>query len=307
MSRQTRRGFLAKTVGGVAAVSGLALARAESRGFRPRFAICNETFRDWPFEKAFGLAAECGYKGVEIAPFTISNYVTDVPAGRRRRIRRQLEKAGLEMVGLHWLLARTEGLHLTSPDADVRKKTAAYLGDLAEFSAELGGNLLVFGSPKQRNLLPGVGRAKAMELAAEVIEGAMPRLEASDVVLAMEPLAPGATDFLNTAADAIELVERVDSPRCRMILDCNAMSTESTPMPELIHRSRAHLAHFHANDPNKQGPGFGKLDFVPIFKALQAIDYGGWVSVEVFNYAPGPERLARESIQYMRKCLAEIL
>jgi sugar phosphate isomerase/epimerase len=309
MSSQTRRRFLANAAAGVAAVSGLARARgqgAEAGTFKPRFAICNETFKDWPFEKAFALAAECGYEGIEIAPFTISNYVTDVPASRRKEIRRQLEKAGLEMVGLHWLLARTEGLHLTSPDAAVRKKTTKYLGDLAEFCAELGGNLLVFGSPKQRNLLPGVDRARAMRLAAEVIQNALPTLEASDVVLAMEPLAPGATDFLNTAADAIELVRRVDSPRCRMILDCNAMSTESKPMPELIRRSRAHLAHFHANDPNKQGPGFGELDFLPIFKALQAIDYRGWVSVEVFNYSPGPERLARESIEYMRRCLAEI-
>ncbi|NQT12617.1 MAG: sugar phosphate isomerase/epimerase [Planctomycetes bacterium] len=307
MSSQTRRKFLASA--GAAAVSGLAGVRgrgAEPGAFRPRFAICNETFKDWPFEKAFDLAAECGYQGVEIAPFTISNYVTDVPAGRRREIRRQLDRAGLEMVGLHWLLARTEGLHLTSPDAAVRKKTAKYLGDLAEFCAELGGNLLVFGSPKQRNLLPGVDRAKGMELAAEVIESVMPTLEASDVVLAMEPLSPGATDFLNTAAEAVELVKRVDSPRCRMILDCNAMSTESTPMPELIRRSRAHLAHFHANDPNQQGPGFGKLDFLPILSALRAIDYRGWVSVEVFNYAPGPERLARENIEYMRKCVAEI-
>jgi sugar phosphate isomerase/epimerase len=81
------------------------------------------------------------------------------------------------------------------------------------------------------------------------------------------------------------------------------MSSESTPMADLIRRYRAELVHFHANDPNRQGPGFGELEFPPILAALGEIDYHGWVSVEVFDYSPGIERLARESIEYLRECL----
>ena len=55
-------------------------------------------------------------------------------------------------------------------------------------------------------------------------------------------------------------------------------------------------------DPNMRGPGMGDLDFIPIFQALADIDYRGWVSVEVFDYSPGVEALARESVQYMQKC-----
>jgi len=148
--------------------------------------------------------------------------------------------------------------------------------------------------------------SKALLHAAEVIRGALPRFEATGVTFAFEPLSPGTTTFVSTAAEAVELIERVDSPRCRLILDCNAMAHESAPIPELIRRNAPHLAHFHANDPNQQGPGMGDLDFVPILAALDEIDYRGWISVEVFNYAPGPERLARESIEYLRKCLAQV-
>jgi sugar phosphate isomerase/epimerase len=77
------------------------------------------------------------------------------------------------------------------------------------------------------------------------------------------------------------------------------------PIPELIHKYRKQFVHFHANDPNRQGPGFGKLDFVPIMKALAEINYSGWVSVEPTDYSAGPERLARESIAYLRKCAAK--
>ena len=67
------------------------------------------------------------------------------------------------------------------------------------------------------------------------------------------------------------------------------------------------MDHFHANDANKLGPGFGEIDFVPIFEALGQIDYRGWVSVEVFDYSPGVERLARESIEYMQACAEKAL
>ncbi len=285
-----------------------ALARdTTGPGVGPRFAICNETFKDWPFDKAFGFAAECGYSGIEIAPFTISDYVTDVPASKRTEVRRQAEKAGLEVVGLHWLLAKTQGFHVTSPDAAVRRKTAAYLGELARFCADLGGRVLVFGSPKQRDLTPGMSRQEGMAYAADVFRTLIPALEKTKVILALEPLSPDTTNFLQTAAEAAELVNMVGSPRCRLHLDTRAMSSESTPIPELIHRHQAMLEHFHANDANGRGPGFGKVDFKPIFRALREINYGGWISVEVFDERIAPERTARESIAYMRQCWREAL
>ncbi|NUQ64715.1 MAG: sugar phosphate isomerase/epimerase [Pirellulales bacterium] len=268
-----------------------------------KFAICNETFQDWPFDKAFAFAAECGYTGLEIAPFTIANHVTDIPASRRAEVRRQADAAGLEIIGLHWLLAKTEGLYLTSPDAEVRRRTANYLGELARFCADLGGHLMVFGSPKQRDLLPGVTRDEAMRYGAEVFGQAVPVLEETGVVIALEPLGPEETNFLVTTPEAVELAEMIASPQVRLHLDCKAMATETEPIPQLIRKHHRMVAHFHANDANRQGPGFGQTDFLPILQALGEIDYRGWVSVEVFDYTPGIERLARESMEYLHDCL----
>jgi sugar phosphate isomerase/epimerase len=264
-----------------------------------RYAICNETFVDWPLEKACDFAAACGYTGIEIAPFTLAPLVTDVSSLRRQEIRRTIARAGLECVGLHWLLAKTEGFHVAHPDAAIRDRSVAYLGDIARLCHELGGRVLVFGSPKQRSLVPGVTPDQAAGHLHEVFSRLVPMLEATDTVVALEPLSPVETDVLTTAVETCRLIESIGSPHVRLHLDVKAMASEPTPIPEIIRASAAWLEHFHANDVNLQGPGFGAIDFGPIFRALEEIHYAGWVSVEVFDYAPGPERLARESIEYM--------
>jgi sugar phosphate isomerase/epimerase len=271
-----------------------------------RLAICNETFQDWPFDKAFKFARDLGYTGIEIAPFTMGRNAYEITPQQRATVRRQAENAGLEVIGLHWLLAKTEGFYLTEPDDVVRRKTADYLAELARMCRDLGGRVMVLGSPQQRNLLPGVTHDQAMQLAADCIRGALPTLEETGVVLAVEPLGPAEGDFLRTAELGEQLCRMLDSPHVRLHLDVKAMSSESIPIPEII-RSHAHLLeHFHANDPNKRGPGMGDLDFVPIFRTLKEVNYQGWVSVEVFDYEPGVERLASESMEYMRRCLAQL-
>jgi sugar phosphate isomerase/epimerase len=264
-----------------------------------RYAICNETFQNWPLDRAFGFARECGYTGIEIAPFTLGRCATKISAQQRADVWRQAKAAGLDVVGLHWLLAKTEGFHLTSPEKCIRFKTSDYLCELARLCHDLGGEIMVLGSPQQRNLLPGVTKPEAMRYAADVLTGTLPVLEECGVTIAVEPLGPAEGDFLTTAAEARELIDMVRSPQVRLHLDCKAMASEPEPPADIIRANRDLLAHFHANDPNRQGPGMGELDFVPIFRALKEIDWRGWVSVEVFDYTPGIERLVCESMQNM--------
>lgn len=270
-----------------------------------KFAICNEQFEGWEFDRVCRFVSSVGYEGLEVAPFTLAPSITDVLPQRRAELKLQADDAGVEVFGLHWLLAKTEGLHLTSPDAGVRQRTAAYLGSLAEACHDFGGTLMVFGSPKQRSLLPGVSSDQAYEWAAETFRSAMPAIADCGVTLCMEPLSPAETDFVNTCADGLRLAAMVNHPSFVLHLDVKAMSSEATPVPELIRRHGGGAGHFHANDANLRGPGFGPIDFVPIFRALRDAGYNRWVSVEVFDYTPDPETIARQSIEYMQTCLDE--
>jgi sugar phosphate isomerase/epimerase len=203
------------------------------------------------------------------------------------------------------LLAKTEGLHLTSPDAAVRRATASYLIALAELATDLGGRILVFGSPKQRNLMTGVTYDQAVDFALDVFGQVVPRLEALSVDLCLEPLAPNDTDFLNTCAQAMELIRRIDHPRFQLHMDVKAQSSErGATVAELIHRYAAAAGHFHAQDVNLRAPGMGDVDFVPIMQALLDVQYGRWVSIEVFDFSPGAEETARQGLAYLKRALA---
>ncbi|SRR6266542_4414164 len=270
-----------------------------------RFAICNELFEGWPFDEVCRFSREAGYEGLEVAPFTLAPRITDLTHERRGLLRQQAAVAGIEIIGLHWLLAGTQEYYLTSPDPSVRSRTADYLVSLAEACRDLGGTLMVFGSPKQRSLLPSVSREEAFDYAAETFRRVMPAVAGHGVSICMEPLSPTETDFINTCAEAAALIRAVDHPNFTLHLDVKAMSSERTPIVDLIERYAPAAGHFHANDANLRGPGFGDVDFVPIFGALHDAGYDRWVSVEVFDYKPDPETIARQSAEYMRHTLGE--
>lgn len=270
-----------------------------------RLGICNELFEGWEFGEVCRTVKSLGYDGLEIAPFTLAPRITDVSPARRRELRAMVEDAGLATIGLHWLLAKTEGFYLTTPKEAVRQRTADYLVALAEATRDLGGTLMVLGSPKQRDLLPGVSYTEACDLAVDVFHRAMPRIGACGVDLCIEPLAPNDTNFLNTCDQANAMIARVGDPHFVLHMDVKAQSAEArTSVPELIARHAARAGHFHAQDVNLQGPGMGAVDFGPIMKALVASGYDRWVSVEVFDYTPGAVETARQSIECLRRELA---
>ena len=272
-----------------------------------KFAICQEMFENWDWERQCRVIAELGYTGIEVAPFTLGPRITDVSAEQRELLRQQAEEQGLEIIGLHWLLAKTEGLHLTTAEQAVRKATADYVVALGEACADLGGDLMVFGSPAQRSLEAGMSLDQAYENAAEVFKSCLPRLAERNVRICMEPLTTKETDFVNTCADAVRLIEMVDEPNFCLHQDVKAMlGAESKSIPELIAEYAPIVGHFHVNDINLLGPGMGETKFEPIFAALLEVDYAGWVSVEVFDYSPGSENIARESIEYMQAVLQRV-
>ena len=266
-----------------------------------KFAICNETYQGWDIAKICRDVSACGYEGLEIAPFTLDEDPRRIDEKQAKAVAQTAKDAGLQITGLHWLLVKPAGLHLTTPDDATRSRTVEFARHLVQMCAAMGGRVMVWGSPKQRSLEPGWDYEAAAGRAADALRAIARTAGDLGVVIAIEPLARKETNFLSTADETIRLLRRVDHPACRLHLDVKAMSDESKPLPGIIRDSAPFLAHFHANDPNLRGPGFGEVDFAPIASALKAAGYSGYVSVEVFDYTPDPETIAVRSLEYLKE------
>lgn len=266
-----------------------------------KFAICNETYQGWSFANTCASIAATGYSGIEVAPFTLKDDPRDLTVADAEAHGKIVRDHGLQMVGFHWLLVKPDGMHLTTPDDAVRQKTLDFGKHLADTCAAMGGHVMVWGSPKQRNIDSGETYDDAAARAADVLRALGEHCAPLGVSIAVEPLGANETNFLTSAAETIALIERIKHPNIQLHLDIKAMVAEGGSIPEIIANSRDYTIHFHANDPNLQGPGMGDLDIQPIADALVAADYDRWVSVEVFDYAPGAENIARESLDHLKK------
>ncbi|MEM7443837.1 MAG: sugar phosphate isomerase/epimerase family protein [Pseudomonadota bacterium] len=265
--------------------------------------LCNEVLRDLAFADQCKLAAELGYAGLEVAPFTLSDAPDKLTNTDLSGYRQIVEDHGLLITGLHWLLIAPAGLSITTDDANLRQRTTDVMRILVDMCAALGGTVLVHGSPAQRRLgdagSPSAARDNAVGCLASVAEAA----QAAGVTYCIEPLAPRETDFINTVSEAVEIVETVNNPALKTMIDTSAAAlAEDRPVAEIIRQwwPSGHLAHIQVNDRNQRAPGQGEDRFGPVFEALSAVGFTGPVAVEPFDYRPDGPTTAAVASGYLR-------
>ena len=268
--------------------------------------LCNEVLRELDFATQCALAKGLGYDGLEIAPFTLSDDPAQLPANRRAELRRIAHDHGLAITGLHYLLLAPEGLSITSPDAALRTRTSDYMRALIELCADLGGRILVHGSPKQRAVAPDQSRDEALAHATACFAAIAEAAEQAGVTYCIEPLAAPEAQLINTIEEAAAIVDRIGSSGVLTMIDtCAAGRGEAAPIPELIEHwlPTGKIAHIHLNDPNRRAPGQGELRFGPILRTLRRHGYAGICSVEPFVYEPDGPTCAARAIGYVRGLL----
>ena len=269
-----------------------------------KLSLCNEVIRELPFERQCALAAALGYKGLEVAPFTLGDDAWRMPASRRAAVLRACSDEGIEVSGLHWLLAAPEGLSIATADRAVWQRSLDVMLASVDLCAELGGAYLVHGSPGQRRVTHP-DDAKRVE---EAWAAAAVASEMAGVVYCLEPLARPDCNFINTLEEAETIVKRIGSPAFRLMIDTLASSLEEKePVADAIRRwmPTRLMAHIQLNDRNKRGPGEGADKFAPVVQALRDTGYGGWVAMEPFIYEPDGPTCAARMIGYVQGLLEQ--
>ncbi len=271
-----------------------------------KIALCNEVIRDLAFSAQCELAAALGYSGLEVAPFTLGENPHRLPAGVRARLRREASEAGISITGLHWLLLTPPGLSITTPDNRIREKTLEIIQRLIDLCADLGGRLLVHGSPNQRQVNRGEDPVQAWNRARDLWATIARHAAQTGVTYCLEPLAPQDTRFINTIGTAVDMMKAVDNPSFRTMIDTRAASrAEASSIPRLIDEwlPSGAIAHIHLNDTSGLAPGQGALNFAPILEALQRNGYAGAASVEPFEYRPDGRTAAARAMGYLQGLL----
>mgnify|MGYP000446639056 CR=1 FL=1 len=273
---------------------------------RFRHAICNEAFDKWDFADACRVMKRLGYEGIEIAPFTLAEKPQEVTPARRRELKDIMQSEGLAFVGLHWLMVSPKGLHVTTPNDELRHKSWQHIRELIDLCADLGENgIMVFGSPKQRSSEGGLSVQDATKHYVEGLRSVAEQAQQRGVKILIEALPREQTDVVLTLDEAVEHVQSIGSPAIQTMFDTHNAVDEVEPHADLVEKHFKWIRHVHVNEVDGRHPGTGKYDFTSIFQRLHRLNYQGWVSMEAFDFTPGAETLARESIQYLSRRIEE--
>jgi sugar phosphate isomerase/epimerase len=278
---------------------------ASARAFR--WAICSETFSGKSFVEICDLTRRTRYTGLEIDPSNLSDDPAALSASERALFKKAMAERDVEYVGVHSFLKAPKGLHLTTPDAGVRRRSWDYFDRLIDLAADLGDRpVMVLGSSRQRQAIDGATTLEAVERLTEGLARIAPHAERRGVTILMEPLAPHLCNVVNTMEEAVAVVKKIGSRSVQSMFDTHNTTAETLPLPEIIRQHFAHIRHVHLNELDGKYPGSGNFPFSTILKTLQDLGYQGWLSVEVFDFQPDGETVARNASAYLQRLARQL-
>jgi D-psicose/D-tagatose/L-ribulose 3-epimerase len=273
------------------------------KGFR--YAICNESMKGMSWAEQCALAAEAGFNGIEIAPFTlVKEGVQEINKQQRKEMVKALRQNGLRCAGLHWLLvAPPIGLHCTTNDDAVRNRTWQYIEHLIDFCSDMEAEVMVFGSPKQRSARDaGISVAEAIKRLQDGLARVAPHAKKAGVKILLESLDHNQTDVINTLSQTLDVVKSVNHPAIQTMFDFHNTVDETEPFDVLIRTYYSYINHVHVQemDGKYMGTGTGSKQYIKAFQTLKDLKYKKWISLEVFDFTPGAKTIAVQSLKTLK-------
>ena len=171
-----------------------------------------------------------------------------------------------------------------SPERCERDRALDFMKKLVEVTAELGAGVSGGVNHAASGYHSGHCRTQQeIDWCAEYLTRLTDFARGYGVTIAMEPVKRFESHFMNTAQQALEMIDFVGAPNLKVHLDTFHMNIEEADLPGAILACGDKLAHMHLVDSNRGTPGMGHIDWVRILRALKQINYTGAGCLETFN------------------------
>jgi D-psicose/D-tagatose/L-ribulose 3-epimerase len=228
-------------------------------------------------------AKRLGFDILEVNAGTVAR----MAGPERERLKEAAADAGIELT---YCIGLPHDFDVASENDAVRARGIAYLKDMAGAVAAMGNKTIsgiIYGSWPGK-LVPGADKRAAVDRSVASMKEAVKAAEDSGVYFHVEVVNRFEQYIMNTAAEAVEYVERVGSDHCRILLDTFHLNIEEDSIRDAIVTAGSRLGHFHIGENNRRAPGRGRIPWKEVCGALKEIDYQGALSMEPF-LMPGGE------------------
>jgi len=273
-----------------------------------RLAFSTNAFKQHSLDDALISIAAAGYRAVEIMADAPHINPQALDATARRALMRRVAELNLSVSNVNAFTCFIAGdtYHPTwiEDDDSLRQLRIDHTSASIELAAELGSGTI--------SLQPGgpligttLSRREAGERFALGLQRVLPTARRHNITLGIEP-EPGL--FIQSASEYLEFKNQFfrDEPLVRMNCDIGHLFCVGDDPADVIRSMRSEVAHVHLEDIGKNrvhqhlAPGKGAIDFKPIFDALQATDYSGCVTVELYPYEALAEKVAADAFHFLQ-------
>jgi len=252
-----------------------------------------EQARGGPFVFWDGLADGCA-KAAEVGFDAVEIFAPAADAVNPDELRQLLDTHGLQCAAVGTGAGMVlHGLSLTDADAGKREHAKEFIRSIIDMGGPFGAPAII--GSMQGRWGGDVARDVAVQWVGEACVGLAAHAQQYDVPLIYEPINRYESNMFNAVVDAVEFVQGLATDNVRILADLFHMNIEDVCIADALRQGGNLIGHVHFVDSNRRPAGLGHMDYAPVVKALESIDYDGYLSVEAFPY-PDPYEAAKQSI-----------
>lgn len=242
--------------------------------------------------------AKIGYDGIEIGAAAPHAYPPHLSKERRAQVRDLLDEHGIQLSSMLPAPSGGPGNNPASPYIEERRATVEHYKELAELTAQWGGQTLIY---LPGWIIFGTSRRQAWAWSREVLTEVADSIAHTGVTLVIEPTSHD-TNLCVSADDAIELMQDVNRPNVKLMFDTFHVLYSREVISDYAYKMGDDLKHIHIADSDRLPPGSGVGDFESLIDALIDIKFDGYLTMETGFHRRGiePDEDARTSIEYLR-------